>query len=183
MRRAAPQVGTPRAHPSPWLSDAAQERLRARLAAARRKARPGVAGARQRHRAARRVPRPGGDRVRLARQPGKPGSVSSNRRATATAHAGIGVTLALEASGPRPLHRALDQRWRALSERAVCDFPDAPPGAGLVAVAGFAFADDGAASPAWRGFGAASLTVPAVWLARRGRGHMADLQRARQPRR
>jgi salicylate biosynthesis isochorismate synthase/menaquinone-specific isochorismate synthase len=84
-----------------------------------------------------------------------------------TAHAGLGTTLELDASGPDRF-TSLEQRWRALSERAVCDYPDAPPGVGLVAVAGFAFADDGAASPAWRGFGAASLTVPAVWLARRG---------------
>jgi salicylate biosynthesis isochorismate synthase/menaquinone-specific isochorismate synthase len=85
----------------------------------------------------------------------------------ATAHAGLGVTLELEASG-RDRFTSLERRWRGLSERAVCDFPDAPPGVGLVAVAGFAFADDGARSPGWQGFAAASLTVPAVWLARRG---------------
>jgi isochorismate synthase len=83
------------------------------------------------------------------------------------AHAGLGVTLELNAAG-QDRFKSLEQRWRALSERAVCDFPDAPPGVGLVAVAGFAFADDGAGSPAWNGFGSASLTVPSLWLARRG---------------
>jgi salicylate biosynthesis isochorismate synthase/menaquinone-specific isochorismate synthase len=34
-------------------------------------------------------------------------------------------------------------------------------------MAGFAFADDGGRSPAWRGFGPGSLTVPLVWLVRR----------------
>jgi salicylate biosynthesis isochorismate synthase/menaquinone-specific isochorismate synthase len=84
-----------------------------------------------------------------------------------TAHAGLGVTLELDAAGPERF-QSLERRWRALSERAVCDFPDAPPGVGLVALGGFAFADQGARSPQWRGFDAASLTVPAVWLARRG---------------
>ena len=59
--------------------------------------------------------------------------------------------------------------WRALAGRAVCDPPDGPAGAGLVAVGGFAFAPDGGAAPHWTGFGAAGLTVPELALARRGR--------------
>jgi isochorismate synthase len=59
--------------------------------------------------------------------------------------------------------------WRALAGRAVCDPPDGPAGAGLVAVGGFAFAPDGGAAPHWAGFGAAGLTVPELALARRGR--------------
>ena len=85
----------------------------------------------------------------------------------ATAHAGLGVALALETAGADRF-KVLERRWRELSERALSDSPDAPPGVGLIAMGGFAFADDGAASPAWRGFGAASLTVPSVSLARRG---------------
>jgi isochorismate synthase len=59
--------------------------------------------------------------------------------------------------------------WRALASRAVCDPPDGPAGAGLVAVGGFAFAADGGAAPHWAGFGPAGLTVPELALARRGR--------------
>jgi isochorismate synthase len=59
--------------------------------------------------------------------------------------------------------------WRTLAARAVCDPPDGPAGAGLVAVGGFAFAPEGAAAPHWTGFGASGLTVPELALARRGR--------------
>ncbi len=51
----------------------------------------------------------------------------------------------------------------------MCDPPDGPAGAGLVAVGGFAFAADGGAAPHWAGFGASGLTVPELALARRGR--------------
>jgi salicylate biosynthesis isochorismate synthase/menaquinone-specific isochorismate synthase len=50
----------------------------------------------------------------------------------------------------------------------VADTPDGPPGAGLIAVGGFAFADGGGAARHWRGFAPASLHVPEVALARRG---------------
>jgi salicylate biosynthesis isochorismate synthase/menaquinone-specific isochorismate synthase len=83
-----------------------------------------------------------------------------------TAHAGLGAALELDAAGSDRF-KLLQRRWRSLSERALSDTPDAPPGAGLVAVAGFAFADNGAGSPSWRGFGPASLTVPLAWFARR----------------
>ena len=46
--------------------------------------------------------------------------------------------------------------------------PDGPPGAGLVALGGFAFAPDGGHAPHWAGFAAADLVVPEVALARRG---------------
>jgi isochorismate synthase len=85
-----------------------------------------------------------------------------------SAHAGLGVALELDAAGPDRF-TTLQRQWQALSERAACDSPDAPAGTGLVAVAGFAFADDGAASPAWHGFGAASMIVPQIWFARRDR--------------
>ena len=58
--------------------------------------------------------------------------------------------------------------WRELAGRAVCDVPDGPAGAGLVAVGGFAFAPAGGAAPHWSSFGAATLTVPELALARRG---------------
>jgi salicylate biosynthesis isochorismate synthase len=59
--------------------------------------------------------------------------------------------------------------WRGLAGRAVCDPPDGPAGAGLVAVGGFAFAPAGGAAPHWAGFGASGLSVPELAIARRGR--------------
>ncbi len=105
--------------------------------------------------------------VVASRAPGQPWYCLEQPARDGTAHAGLGVALALETAGADRF-KVLERRWRRLSERALADSPDAPPGVGLVAMAGFAFAEDGAASPAWRGFGAASLTVPAVCLARRG---------------
>jgi salicylate biosynthesis isochorismate synthase/menaquinone-specific isochorismate synthase len=58
--------------------------------------------------------------------------------------------------------------WRDLVGRSVADVADGPPGAGLVATGGFAFAPDGGAAPHWQGFEAGVLTVPEVALARRG---------------
>jgi menaquinone-specific isochorismate synthase len=58
--------------------------------------------------------------------------------------------------------------WRALAGGAAADAPDGPPGAGLVAVGGFAFADEGGAAPHWAGFDAADLVIPEVAIARRG---------------
>ncbi len=60
-------------------------------------------------------------------------------------------------------------RWRAVSAAALADTVEGPAGSGLVAVGGFAFAPDGGASAAWEGFAPASLIVPEVALARRGR--------------
>jgi isochorismate synthase len=56
--------------------------------------------------------------------------------------------------------------WSALSRTARRDTPPGPPGSGLIAVGGFAFADGGSSSPAWAGFAPASLIVPEVSLAR-----------------
>ncbi len=84
-----------------------------------------------------------------------------------TAHAGLGTALALDAAGPGRF-ATLEDHWRELSSRALADPAGGPPGSGLVATAGFAFADDGGRSPAWSGFGPASLSVPQLWFARRG---------------
>ncbi len=105
--------------------------------------------------------------VVASRAPGQPWYCLEQPARDSTADAGLGAALVLEAAGGDRF-KVLERRWRVLSERALADSPDAPPGVGLVAMAGFAFADDGAASPAWRGFAAASLTVPAVCLTRRG---------------
>jgi isochorismate synthase len=73
----------------------------------------------------------------------------------------------LVGSGPGRF-RQVAAAWRALTAGAVADPPDGPPGAGPVAVGGFAFAPDGGRAPHWAGFDAADLIVPEVSLARRG---------------
>ena len=82
--------------------------------------------------------------------------------------AALGCVARLEASGPERFG-AVAAAWRALVERAVSDAPDGPPGAGLVAVGGFAFAPGGGAAHHWAGFGNSDLIVPELALARRGR--------------
>src|SRR5829696_8325133 len=82
--------------------------------------------------------------------------------------AALGSIAVLEADGPdRFAHVAA--AWRRLAGNAICDVPDGPPGAGLIALGGFAFAPDGASAPHWQGFGAADLIVPELSLARKGR--------------
>ncbi|HWE32984.1 MAG TPA: isochorismate synthase [Solirubrobacteraceae bacterium] len=81
--------------------------------------------------------------------------------------AALGCIRALEASGEARFSE-LVARWRELSAAALVDPVDGPPGSGLIAVGGFAFAADGGASPTWEGFSPASLIVPEISLARRG---------------
>jgi len=81
--------------------------------------------------------------------------------------AALGSVRALEASGPDRFAE-LSRRWRSLVAGAHAGADDGPPGSGLVAVGGFAFAPDGGASPEWGGFAPASLIVPEVSLARQG---------------
>jgi salicylate biosynthesis isochorismate synthase len=83
-----------------------------------------------------------------------------------SALAALGCLVALEASGPARFGE-IARRWRALAAGAVTDVRDGPPGSGLVALGGFAFAPDGAASPRWSGFAPGSLVVPEVSFARR----------------
>jgi isochorismate synthase len=83
-----------------------------------------------------------------------------------SAIAALGAVRTLEARGA---HRFEDlaRRWRSLVATAVADEPGTPPGSGLIAVGGFAFADDGCGSPVWDGYAPASLVVPEVSIARR----------------
>jgi salicylate biosynthesis isochorismate synthase/menaquinone-specific isochorismate synthase len=81
--------------------------------------------------------------------------------------AGLGRVARLSASGADRF-ASVARQWRELAGGAVADAPDGPPGAGLVAVGGFAFAPDGGSAPHWAGFDAADLVVPEVALARRG---------------
>ena len=81
--------------------------------------------------------------------------------------AALGCLRALEARG-EDRFGAVARRWRALASAALADSAGGPPGSGLVALGGFAFAPDGGGSPAWRGYAPASLVVPEVSLLRRG---------------
>ena len=105
--------------------------------------------------------------VCASRRAGEPWFVFENPDRDRAALAALGCVRALDARGPDRFARVASE-WRALAARAVADAPDGPPGAGLVAVGGFAFAPDGGAAPQWRGFPPASLHVPEVALARRG---------------
>ena len=79
----------------------------------------------------------------------------------------LGCVRRLSAAGPGRFARVA-AAWRELVGSACADVPDGPAGAGLVAVGGFAFADEGGAAPHWTGFGAGDLVVPEVAIARRG---------------
>ena len=91
--------------------------------------------------------RPERGRVRLARAPASSGSASSSPTATAPRSPRSAACARLEARGPGRF-AASPPRWRELAGGAVADAPDGPPGAGLVAVGGFAFAPDGGARAA-----------------------------------
>ncbi|HET9073894.1 MAG TPA: isochorismate synthase, partial [Solirubrobacteraceae bacterium] len=81
----------------------------------------------------------------------------------------LGCARELTAEGPDRFTQVA-RAWRELVAGAAADpvpHPPAPPGVGLAAVGGFAFADE-VADPRWRGFAAASLLVPEFALARRG---------------
>lgn len=84
-----------------------------------------------------------------------------------SALATLGCVRAIETAGDGRFDAAA-AAWRELAARALADPPDGPPGAGPVAVGGFAFAPRGGEAPHWAGFPPGALTVPEVALARRG---------------
>jgi salicylate biosynthesis isochorismate synthase/menaquinone-specific isochorismate synthase len=87
--------------------------------------------------------------------------------------AGLGQAAVLEASGPERF-REVAAAARELARGAMTDGLDgAPTASGPVFVGGFAFADDGGASPEWSPLAPASLVLPEVSLARhRGEARM-----------
>ena len=101
------------------------------------------------------------------RRPGEPWFCFEQPDRGGAALAALGCVHRIEGRGPKRFERAA-AAWRELAGSAEADAPDGPAGAGLVAVGGFAFADDGGAAPHWTGFESADLVVPEVALARRG---------------
>jgi salicylate biosynthesis isochorismate synthase len=77
--------------------------------------------------------------------------------------AALGEAVELRASGPGRF-KEVAERWRRLAGEAQGDPADA--GGGPLAVGGFSFAPEGGSSPHWRGFAPASLTVPELALSR-----------------
>jgi isochorismate synthase len=103
----------------------------------------------------------------LSRRPREPWFCLEQPDRDRSAIAGLGSAVALEARG-RARFDELAAAWRALAREAICDPPDGPRGAGVIACGGFAFAPDGGSSPHWAAYAPASLHVPEVALARRG---------------
>jgi hypothetical protein len=150
-----------------WLDTVARERLAGRLAEGLRRARIAGAGVlvgitellSGRHDPS--------AIVSASRRIGEPWFCLEQPDRDRIALATLGTVRTLEASGPDRFD-VLAARWRTLAAGALADEAPGAPGAGLVAVGGFAFAPDGGASPMWDGFAAASLILPEVALARRG---------------
>ncbi|HEX3911844.1 MAG TPA: isochorismate synthase [Solirubrobacteraceae bacterium] len=112
-----------------------------------------------------------------SRRPGEPWFVFEQPDRGRAALAGLGEAVRLHDAGPERFERVAE-RWRALSAGAVGDgvagvddpagvFAPGGPGAGPIAVGGFAFAPEGGGSPHWQGFEPASLVVPELALTRR----------------
>jgi salicylate biosynthesis isochorismate synthase len=108
--------------------------------------------------------------VAASRRPGEPWFCFEQPDRDGSALAALGCARALEARGTDRFQQ-VSRRWRALASATLADPADGPPGSGLVAVGGFAFAADGAGSSRWEGFAPASLIVPEASLARRA-GHV-----------
>jgi salicylate biosynthesis isochorismate synthase/menaquinone-specific isochorismate synthase len=80
--------------------------------------------------------------------------------------AGLGQAALLQARGPDRFSQVAASA-RALGRGALADGPDgAPTASGPVFVGGFAFAEDGGATPEWASLKPASLVLPEVSLAR-----------------
>lgn len=102
--------------------------------------------------------------VTASRRPGEPYFLFDRNGATLAA---LGAVMTIEETGPDRFARSA-ARWQRLAGEAACDPPEGPAGAGLIAVGGFAFADDGGAARHWDGFPPASLHVPEIAIAREG---------------
>src|SRR5271167_1100741 len=77
--------------------------------------------------------------VAASRRPAEPWFCLEQPDREGSALAAVGSVRTLEASG-RDRFAQVSRRWRALSAAALADPADDPPGSGLVALGGFAFA-------------------------------------------
>ncbi len=100
-----------------------------------------------------------------SRRRGEPWFLLEQPARGAMALAALGEAVCIEAEGEDRFEQVAT-RWRELAAGAV-SWGEGIEEAGPVAVGGFAFAADGARSPAWAGFAPASLIVPEVAIARR----------------
>jgi isochorismate synthase len=158
----------PTAERTPWLDAGAVERLGRYISRALRRMRHGD-GPRLVS-VSTRLADPSVDPVGTvcaSRRDGEPWFALEQPDRDGLAIAGLGSAHAIEAAGPDRFAEA-SRRWRELRAEAECDPVDGPPGSGLAAFGGFAFAPDGGASPDWRGFAPGSMLVPEVSLARQG---------------
>jgi salicylate biosynthesis isochorismate synthase len=155
----------PTAERTPWLDAGALERLERRISRGLRRTRRGD-GPRLVSVTAR-VADPSIDPVGTvwaSRADEEPWFALEQPDRDGLAIAGLGCARAIEEAGPDRF-AAVSLRWREIRAEAECDPVDGPPGSGLAAFGGFAFAPEGGASPAWRGFTPGSMLVPEVSLA------------------
>jgi isochorismate synthase len=101
-----------------------------------------------------------------SRRRGEPSFVFEQPDRSGAALAALGAVREIDSQGAGRF-RTVASVWRQLVADAVADPIDGPPGSGLVAVGGFAFAPHGGAAPHWSAFAPASLHVPEVALHRR----------------
>ena len=154
-----------RLSPWGWLDAEASRRLELRIDAALRRAR--ATGAPRLISVTGRVD-PAIDPTAVAvasKRPGEPWFCFEQPDRDGCAVAAIGSVRTLEARGVGRFE-AVARSWSTVAAGAFADVPDGPPGSGLLALGGFAFAPDGGGSPGWKGFAPASLVVPEVSLAR-----------------
>jgi salicylate biosynthesis isochorismate synthase len=107
--------------------------------------------------------------VAASRRPAEPWFCLEQPDRDGSALGALGCLVAIEARGPGRFAE-IARRWHDFAAGAFTDPREGPPGSGLVALGGFAFAPDGGASPRWSGFAPGSLLVPEVSFARRARG-------------
>ena len=103
--------------------------------------------------------------IMASRGPAEPWFALEQPDRDGLAIAGLGSVHAIEADGEGRF-AGVAERWRELRADAEIDTLDGPPGSGLAAFGGFAFAPEGGASPEWHGYAPGSMIVPEVSLAR-----------------
>jgi salicylate biosynthesis isochorismate synthase/menaquinone-specific isochorismate synthase len=103
--------------------------------------------------------------VFASRRAGEPWICFEQPDRDGAALAGLGSAVTLEDHGPGRFDRVA-RRWQTLAAEACAEPVEGPPGSGLVAAGGLAFADDGASALHWSAFAPASLVVPEVAFAR-----------------